>query len=391
MKSQDYQIAIIADLHLGVLPAQEQKEELDQVFFHDLKLMEKLDLIVLCGDTYDHKFYVNDKTTDLCLWFYQELFTIALAKHAKIRIIYGTKSHEADQYNLLYRFYKLDVDVKVIDFASEEEIFPNINVLYLPEEHIYNKREYYEEFLYNAEKQYDYIFGHGVIDDIMTTGKKQKEDGKRLHVPHFASGELVDICKGFVFFGHYHIHSSMKGKVYYIGSYNRWEFGQEEPKGYMISNYCNGKYDCEFVENSYARTYKTFRYGYNHKIFESSDELLKEFLRLENMIQKGIYNKIRCMVNIPLTIDNPEFYILSFNERFKHNPDIKVEITNGYQEEKRNVNKEELKEVVDQFHFVLEDIDIKDKISKFIEMKRDRKISGDKVKLYLDSPLKIDE
>ena len=102
-----------------------------------------------------------------------------------------------------------------------------------------------------------------------------------------------------------------------------------------------------------------------------------------------VYDKIRCMVNIPLTIENPGYYVTMFTERFRHNQKIKVEFTNGYVEEKKKINKEELQEVTDHYHFVLEDLEIKDKISKFVELKLNREIPADKVKTYLDEPLKV--
>ena len=52
----------------------------------------------------------------------------------------------------------------------------------ITEEHIYDKHEFYNDFLYQEDqkKKYDYIFGHGVIDEIMSTGKKEKESSKKI-------------------------------------------------------------------------------------------------------------------------------------------------------------------------------------------------------------------
>ena len=65
-----------------------------------------------------------------------------------------------EQYKLFnYHFTSYEVDIKVIDTAMEEELFPGVNVLYLPEEYIDNKRKFYKRFL-DGSKHYDYIFGH---------------------------------------------------------------------------------------------------------------------------------------------------------------------------------------------------------------------------------------
>ena len=55
------------------------------------------------------------------------------------------------------------MDIKVIKYASDEELLPNLHILYLPEEHILDKNEYYKEY-FKEDKKYDYVFGHGVIE-----------------------------------------------------------------------------------------------------------------------------------------------------------------------------------------------------------------------------------
>ena len=389
-----YHFAIISDLHLGVMDIERQKEELNDIFFRDIELLDPLDAIIVTGDTYDHKIYLNDKTTDLCIWFYQTLFQIAEEKHAKVRFVYGTKSHEADQYNLINRFTNMAINVKVIKTVEEEELFPGVFVLYLPEEHIFNKTKYYQEFLYDEEckNRYDYVFGHGVIDQVMKTGPSSKEEPKRLHVPSFSVGELLHACRGEVFFGHYHIHSDVKDRLHYVGSYNRWIYGEETPKGYMTAFYDmdEGTYESEFIENVKALRLITLRYGFNHNIFKSSDSLLQELDKIERYISNDLADGVRCIFNIPPDIENPEFVIHTINERFKFRSDIKTEITNGYVDEKRKINKEELQEVVDHYRFVLDkNLEIEDKLNQFIELRKERSIGKEKVKKYLNEPLKI--
>lgn len=386
-------IALISDLHLGVMDIQRQKEEIEHIFLHDLSLMNPLDAIVITGDTYDHKIYLNDKTTDLCIWFYQALFKIAEEKHAKIRFVYGTRSHEADQYNLIDRFGNLDLDVKVIKTVCEEELFPGMLVLYLPEEHIFNKTKYYQEFLYDddCKNRYDYVFGHGVIEQVMNVGRTEKEEPKRLHVPNFKVGELLRVCKGEIFFGHYHIHSDAKERFHYIGSYNRWIFGEEEPKGYMRAEYNSEEesYTSEFIENTNALRLITLRFGYEHPVFQSTDQLMDGLKKIERYISEDLADRVRCIFNVPPDVENPEFVIHTIQEQFKFRKDIQVEITNGYIDEKRKVNKEELKEVVDHYRFVLDkDLSEEDKIKQFIALRKERGVDIEKIHKYINDPLK---
>ena len=71
----------------------------------------------------------------------------------KIRFIYGTESHECGSYRLFnYHLNNDHVDLKVITTVTEEELFPNINVLYIPEEYVDSKEDHYKEYF---DKRYD--------------------------------------------------------------------------------------------------------------------------------------------------------------------------------------------------------------------------------------------
>ena len=60
-------------------------------------------------------------------------------------MVYGTESHESDQYGILdiYKMAK-DLDFDVIYKVTEETI-GDMNILYLPEEYMEDKSKYYEE------------------------------------------------------------------------------------------------------------------------------------------------------------------------------------------------------------------------------------------------------
>ena len=232
-----------------------------------------------------------------------ELVYYARKLHAKIRIVYGTESHECNQYNIFFnRFFHNDVDLRVINTAEEEELFDDFWVLYLPEEYIYNKTEFYRDF-FTGEKKYNYIIGHGVIQELMDTAsyhmKHTSKTSNRAKVPIFTSTELMDNCKGEVYFGHYHVHSSISDKVFYVGSFTRWMFGEEEPKGFYSIRYENGKYSHEFIENTYADKYTTFKYGYEDEIFQSKERMEQEWKKIESLIQKKLLDHVRLILNVP--------------------------------------------------------------------------------------------
>ena len=48
----------------------------------------------------------------------------------------------------------------------------------------------------NKENEYDYVFGHGVIQEVMTMVKRKSTKNKRITTPIFTTKELSSICKG---------------------------------------------------------------------------------------------------------------------------------------------------------------------------------------------------
>lgn len=384
-----YRVAMIADIHLGVISVNRQKQELETIFFQDLEKLKSLDLIVVLGDVYDKKIYLNDEVTSVAIWFYQRLIQIARQKNAKVRLMYGTKSHEADQYNLLQHISQNDSDdIQVIYQAGKETLQKGITVLYLPEEHIYSKSEYYSDLIYNVEEPYTYVFGHGVIDEILKTGEDTAKEVNRLHVPRFTIGDFRTCCKGCVFFGHYHIHSQYENFVYYVGSYNRWQFGEEESKGYMMSEYDFDResYKNTFIENPLTDRYQTFYYGYKHPIFSSEDRLLEEFCNLEKMIDDQKYEKIRCILHMPETLEHPDFYVNAFRERFRFSDDIKFDFGEGFTERARVADKEKAKQIREEYEYLNdESLGIDVITSRFASQELKKSISPERVKVYIDA------
>ena len=130
--------------------------------------------------------------------------------------------------------------------------------------------------------------------------KRQTTKKKRLSTPIFTSKELSNICKGDVFFGHYHIHSG-SDNVHYIGSYSRWQQGEEEDKGFYTFSKDKNKYKKKFIINHDARTYKTYMFGYDYKLFhtQNEDDFQKELSTIKNLMELDKYDYLRFIFNIP--------------------------------------------------------------------------------------------
>lgn len=392
-----YRGLVIADIHIGaVKPIERAYDEIKKCFFKYIETNgEDLDFIIVCGDFFNNKRYLNDDVSKMAYKILYELLSLCKKFSLKIRFLYGTESHECNQYDILETFKDEFENFEVIRHVKEEKLFEDLHILYIPEEHILDQEEYYKDYFDdNHTGYYDYIFGHGIIKEVMREASANIETKKstRKHVPVFKTAQLDRVTIGDVYFGHYHVHTNIEDKIFYVGSYSRWMFGEEETKGfYDIS--CNpekDKYERHFVENNMCETYKTLHYGYSNKIFTDINLMEKEFNRIDKILSDGIIEHIRLSLNIPETADNPEFIINYLKERYRFVPNVKLDIVNGYVEKKKQTSRTEIDKLLTQYDMILDKkVAIEDKISYFINMtyEKNKEMDSKKIKHYLDANL----
>jgi hypothetical protein len=381
---------VISDIHIGIKEIEKLYEEYKNIFIRKLKEEKHIDYIIICGDYFDHKLFLNDKESSYAYMMMLDIIN-SCSSDTKIRLIYGTESHECNQYNILTKLSSIkNIDIKLVKYASEEELFPDLNILYLPEEHVYDKSDYYNDFI-STNKKYNYVFGHGVIREAMKEAASQIENksGKRKKVPVFSTAEFRRICKGETYFGHYHVNTDMDD-VFYVGSFTRWQFGEEEPKGFYRLEYDTKKekYSHEFIENTMAPIYKTISFGYKDKVFNSMSEMEDKLNAIDKLIKSKAFDHVRFIFNIPESHDDPESLILYLKEKYKFNDCIKVEIMNGYIDVKRRQQKEEVKKETDKYSFIFDrNMSLEDKTSHFIGIEYNREIPPERISSYLYKPL----
>ena len=310
------------------------------------------------------------------------LVQICKKNKIKIRIIYGTESHDSGQY-ILFKDHlkKKNLDFKIIYTVTEEELFPGINVLYIPEEYMYSKEEHYKDYLY-AGKHYNYIFGHGVIVEGMPMVQFSKSVGKEKKVPYFKSGELgsiSDIC----LFNHYHVHSDLGNNVYYIGSLFRDSFGEEEPKVYAIID----GMDVSFIENKKAYLFKTYEFGEGDCIYQSKQRLMDTIKQIKSehgeIFSGDCPGSIRLKFHLPTNVDD------SFRENLRtiliNDKHISLLL------KEPDVALEEVKDSIDdEFSFILDSsLAVTDKIHQYIQKKYDSSLTLKEILHYIKDDFKI--
>lgn len=392
--------AVIADIHIGAIHASEMYNQISQSFLNKLRDMDRLDFIVICGDYFHNKLYLNTLDAEICIRIMNEIYQIAMIKNAKVRIVYGTESHEVKQYHIFDDIERnSEGRFKVIYGVSEEEIFPDVWVLYLPEEVMMDKKEFYSDY-FSKSKKYSYIFGHGVIQEVMTDAVRHTDSNKnRAKVPSFTTAELNKMCKGECFFGHYHIHTVIqhdgdKCGIYYIGSFTRWRYGESEEKGYYITE-CNpekDKFKSTFIENVYAEKYITKAYGYEHPIFSSQDEFVKELDSVDYTLKTDPTSHVRILLNIPENLSWANFAMEYVKNKYAMNDRVKINIVNGYVEKRDMIDKEQIDNLISEYEFIFDrSIPIENKCSQFIKLVLGSEITPARIKDIIDNDLRISE
>lgn len=371
-------ILLMADIHIGSI------KEIPYVYNTITDIIEKeiifkkTDLVVILGDYFHRLFKVNEEYVSLAINIISFLVRSCKRSNTKIRIVYGTESHEMNQYKLFNHYItSKSIDIEIIDRVTSENI-NGCDILYVPEEYVDNKMEYYKEYLYSG-KQYKYIFGHGVIIEGMPAAisYSDNDDNKEKKVPRFKSGELSsisDICV----FGHYHIFSNICDNVYYLGSLFRDSFGEEEAKGYGIIE----DDQFTFVENKNAYIFKTYEFNENSNIYDSSDNIVKEINKIKeenkNVFNGDIQGSIRIIFKTPKDIDK------SFRENLKSllmNDKCIHPLIKEYSEDLSNDLKDEID---DEFSFILDNsIPLVDKLFRYISHVYDNPMSQKELEKYI--------
>lgn len=377
---------LLADMHIGAIKdTSYYYNSIINIFDKEI-VFKPCDVVVILGDYFDRLFKVNEEYVSLAINVMSYLVRVCIKSKTKIRIVYGTESHEMNQYRLFNHFLSSDeIDMKLFSTCTEETINGK-KILYVPEEYIPNKYDFYAKTIY-GNKKYDYIFGHGVITEgmPMAVGHSRETDNINTEnkVPHFNAGELSK-AGNLVVFGHYHRAWDMNN-VHYLGSLYRWCFGEEEDKRYAIIN----DNEISFIKNEDAYIYKTYEYGNTDEVYLSSDNIMNEISKLKDenheIFSGDKIGKIRLVFNTPSNVD-PTFKenlkSLLFNDKM---------ISSLIKESAEEESLIEENDVTDEYDFILDNsMKVNDKIYNYImKTYEDCQITLKELDHYINDPLSL--
>lgn len=249
-------IAALADVHIGArhIPAEDLKQQLKEHFF---KVVENWDLdgIFLLGDTFHTGLSLNSEYSKLAMWFFNKLYKLARKKHATVVVLLGTRSHDQSQLANIMPYVNNDdgVDFRIYETIEEITLWGDYKALVLPDIQV-KQLEDVDQYLTKG-KQYDFILGHGMIEQLQYVQQESENIPTKQYI--YDAKKLMKACRGPVLFGHVHQYQHLDQKFYYVGPFTMLERGWQDA-GFAvigISDADHSKYKVEHYINPDSANY----------------------------------------------------------------------------------------------------------------------------------------
>lgn len=377
-----YKLLVIGDIHFGYYPAELLYKEFKLVINN---ITKDIDVVFIAGDYFDTKLSLSSKHSIYAIKTFCDILDKCEQTNTKLRMIRGTASHDPENQlvNLSSIAKSSKVDFKLYLTVGEEELFPDFNVLYVPEEYMENKDKYYKEFF---NKKYQCIIGHGMFEETNYVTNKTLNMKK---YPVFNSAFIEKICDGPIIFGHIHKSQKIRNRIMYTGSFTRSRYGEEEDKGFIISTYEteNNSTDFKFIVNDKATKFDTVSILDTSEIFSL---LLNEQIQfIKEMISTYKKDKLRIKINIPKNYDNTKVFIDSVTTVFGNMENVDIVIMDNTKEETKQKTKEIVDKLMLKYNFIFDkSISYEEKIQQFIYNKKGEKIDLENIRKIINGNVK---
>lgn len=293
MKTEKFVCVHIGDIHWGAMDPKILFKELKEIFVSYIQKHNKeIDMITFCGDYWDSKIPLTDQVSITGIKFFNLICQYCNSHDIDLRVIKGTKTHDFNQLDNFKYLEKQYSNLKIINTVSEED-YQGVKILYVPEEYMNDQVSYYEEY---KNKKYDMMIGHGTWDVFAFDNQIIESERYIKGSPVFNYKEWENVIKYKIVFGHIHAHNIHK-KLEYTGSFSRWIFGEEKPKGFLVTKLDleNERIETEFIENTLAQKYDTINMS---DILEDDDNIEDVVKRISKLTKDNKKIKIKIDENL---------------------------------------------------------------------------------------------
>jgi DNA repair exonuclease SbcCD nuclease subunit len=367
---------VVGDIHFGYYPPELLYKEFQLII--DTINNNDIDCVIIAGDYYDTKLSMASAHSVYSIKAFSDLIKICEELNIKVRQIKGTNSHDPENQlkNLAQIANSSKCDYRLIMTVDEEEIFPGMNVLYIPEEYMEDSKEYYKDYF---NKHYQLIFGHGMFEETNFSSKNKYSSMKKY--PIFNSKEFEDICDGPIVFGHIHTAQRIRNRIQYTGSLVRSRFGEEEAKGFYLVDFDTDDKETnfEFIENEITMRYDTIEVKSENPVFSLLiNEQINYFKKLVNDYKKDY---LRIKVNIPEDMINSAAFIDNMNTVFNDIKNVKLQLIENSKIKLDNELKEKVNLLMDKYSFIFDkSVGYDEKIQEYIKLKTGKEISLERIR-----------
>ena len=351
----------MADIHWGVMDAIKQYQELRCVT--EYLDENEIDLLVICGDYFDHKLMLNSQASILSIKFMNELRMRSLNdKHPfKIRIFKGTHSHDYDQLEVFKPLDDGDT-FRVFTTTTVEETLPGLKCLYAPDELI-NTDDYMDLYYEETHEPNDFMFFHGNFDVQLGGLLDRSIENVIFSYDHFSSISHVMIG------GHWH-DAEEHENMYYTRSVNRWMFGEFNPKGFIVCEYNTedpDNYNLWRIINRYTDTYLTFTV--DTSLYKTTDDYSNLINEITERLDTDDHIHIRVKIVITNEADINKTFIESIKLRYSNDRRVKVTVEDKVSKTKKKEKSESNSYEKNTYAFLFDrNKSVCDKIKEYIRI-----------------------
>ena len=350
MVKPKYNILALADIHWGAMDPDEMYENL-LLILEFIKARGDIDLVVICGDYFDYRLALNSKVALMALRWFDELYdTCRKCGVKRLRAIKGTKEHDNEQWETIHPNENGEF-FKKFYVNTVEETLPGLRCIYCPDENI-NIDDYTKEYLSNLVDGADIGFFHGNFDTQLPQMVIEQNLSAKIPSIIYFKDTWERIVRGPLIAGHWHTFIDLD-PFFYVGSFDRWVFGEEEDKGAMFIQYNTEDHSFYWkrIVNPFARNYVTI--SVTNELVRSPEDFAN--LRETILSYRNADSRIRLRVVYIVTTEDGESManFTQFRNVVSSMRGVKIDLKDLVKKTRRKKEKEAVADATEQYSYIL--------------------------------------
>lgn len=361
-----YRVAFEADKHWGAMRPEEQYRS--SYILKKFLAEYPIDLYVYLGDFFDTKLLLNSKSSVFAVRDFTEKLEICKARGIICRSIKGTRSHDYDQWEIFDNFLSdPSYHFKYFKNCTVEETLPGMTIWYAPEENM-NYADYIDTY-YDilTDRPINMAALHGNFDRIMPDVALQAiENSADSTTLVFHYDDLEPLVRGPMIAGHWH-DGDTSDHLTYVGSFDRWTFGEDEIKGFVLLEYNTEtlEYRLIRVPNLLAPDYTT--YEVRTSVYREVEQFTQLADAIEVHLAKDPNAHIRLLCRLDQMSSDTDQQIENLKYRFSDERRLHFTVINQIRQEKKKAERKEKQEMDQTLSFIYDkNMELADKIQRYI-------------------------